>query len=72
MADASEILVDGLKACNKADGASWWDWDAGSALLWWRWPPDYAEVARVGITPMFDSEPPTNRDKQPPYEEDEV
>jgi hypothetical protein len=41
MAHATEILADGLKACEKADGASWWDWDAGSALLFWRWPPDY-------------------------------
>jgi hypothetical protein len=72
MPHATEILEDGLKACEKADGASWWDWDVGSALLFWRWPPDYVEVARVGIAPMFDTEPPTNRDKQPPYENDEV
>ena len=72
MLHATDILADGLKACDKADGASWWDWDAGSALLFWRWPPDYVEIARVGIAPMFDSEPPTNRDKQPPYDEDEV
>jgi hypothetical protein len=72
MPHATEILADGLKSCKKADGASWWDWDAGSALLFWRWPPDYVEVARVGIAPMFDTEPPTNQDKQPPYEEDEV
>jgi hypothetical protein len=44
----------------------------GRALLFWRWPPDYVEVARVGIGPMFDSDPPTNRDKQSPYKEDEV
>jgi hypothetical protein len=25
MAHATEILTDGLKACEKADGASWWD-----------------------------------------------
>jgi uncharacterized protein YcaQ len=72
MPHTTEILADGLKACKKADGASWWDWDAGSTLLFWRWPLDYVEVARVGITPMFDMEPPTNQDKQPPYEEDKV
>jgi hypothetical protein len=49
MPHATKILADGLKACEKADGATWWDWDAGSALLFWRWPPDYVEVARVGI-----------------------
>jgi hypothetical protein len=62
MPHATEILVDGLKACEKADGA----------LLFWRWPPDYVESARVGIAPMFNTEPPTNQDKQPPYKEDEV
>jgi hypothetical protein len=54
------------------DGASWWEWDKGSALLFWRWPKDYIETARIGIAPMFDSDPPSNQDKQPPYEEDEV
>jgi hypothetical protein len=44
----------------------------GSALLFWRWPKDYIETARIGIAPMFDSNPPSNKDRQPPYEEDEV
>jgi hypothetical protein len=72
MPQAADILTDGLKACEKADGASWWEWDAGSALLFWRWPKDYIETARTGIAPMFDSDPPSNQDRQPPYEEDEV
>jgi hypothetical protein len=72
MPQAADILADGLKACEKADGASWWEWDAGSALLFWRWPKDYIKTAWSGITPMFDSDPPGNQDRQPPYEEDEV
>jgi hypothetical protein len=72
MPQAADILADGLKACEKADGASWWEWDAGSALLFWRWPKDYIETARSGITPMFDSDPPSNQDRHTPYEEDEV
>jgi hypothetical protein len=70
MPDAPSILGDGLRACEKADGASWWEWDKGSALLFWRWPKDYSETARIGIAPMFDSDPPSNQDKQPPYKED--
>jgi hypothetical protein len=72
MPDAPSILDDGLWACEKADGASWWEWDRGLALLFWRWPKDYIETARIGIAPMFDSDPPSNQDKQPPYEKDEV
>jgi hypothetical protein len=70
--DASSILADGLRACEKADGALWWEWDNGSALLFWRWPKDYIETAQIGIAPMFDSDLPSNQDKQPPYKEDEV
>jgi hypothetical protein len=72
MPDAASILADGLRACEKADGASWWEWEKGSALLFWRWPKNYIEMARIGIAPMFDSDPPSNQDKQPPFEEDEV
>jgi hypothetical protein len=72
MPQAADILADGLKACEKADGASWWEWYAGSALLFWGWPKDNIETAQSGIAPMFDSDPPSNQDRQPPYEEDEV
>jgi hypothetical protein len=72
MPQAADILADGLKACKKADGASWQEWDAGSALLFWRWPKDYIETARTRIALMIDSDPPSNQDRQPPYEEDEV
>jgi hypothetical protein len=37
-----------------------------------RWPKDYIETARIGIALMFDLDPPSNQDKQPPYDEDEV
>jgi hypothetical protein len=43
--DASSILAGGLRAYEKPDGASWWEWDKGSALLFWRWPKDYIETA---------------------------
>lgn len=30
------------------DGGSFWDWDAGSSLLFWRWHPEVREEARDG------------------------
>jgi hypothetical protein len=36
MPDAASILANGLRACEKADRESWWEWDKGSALLFWR------------------------------------
>ena len=31
----------GWDVCRRVDGASCWDWDAGSALVFWRWPEAY-------------------------------
>ena len=62
----------GVLACSKAWGASWWDWDRGSALFFWRWPRDYLEHARKGTHPWFTGTPPMLRERQPPYEEEET
>ena len=67
-----DILADGLAACNRAWQASWWNWDKGSSIFFWRWPPDYQEAARIGLAPMFNSKAPTNRDRQPPYQDEET
>ena len=64
-----EILIDGQAACKRAAQASWWNWDKGSSIFFWRWPPDYQEAARIGLAPMFNSDAPTNCDRQPPYED---
>jgi hypothetical protein len=36
----------------RAAGASWWDWDAGSRLFFWRWPVESRKWARDGH-PMY-------------------
>ena len=69
---AKQVLIDGLAAVRKASQASWWNWDKGSSIFFWRWPADYQEIVRVGLAPMFDTEAPMNRDQQPAYECEEV
>lgn len=66
------IWRDGQKACAKADQASWWEWDEGSSIFFWRWPDHYMEVARSGVPPYFDESPPVNQDEQPPYADESV
>ena len=72
MKDKEQILSDGLAACTRAGQSSWWNWDKGSSIFFWRWPPDYQEAARIGIAPMFNTEAPTNRDRQPAYDDPET
>jgi hypothetical protein len=33
----------------RAAGASWWDWDDGSRLFFWRWPAEARVWARDGL-----------------------
>jgi hypothetical protein len=35
-----------LRCCN----SSWWEWDAGSRPLFWRWPAEYRSVIRDGLS----------------------
>ena len=69
---STQVWKDGQAAVSKASQASWWNWDKGSSIFFWRWPADYQEIVRVGLAPMFDTEAPTNRDQQPAYECEEV
>jgi len=68
----AEIKLAGEAAVAKAAETSWWEWKSGSTIFFWRWPPDYQDVVREGLVPMFDSEPPTNSDRQPPYDDDKI
>ena len=46
---------------------SWWNWDRGSTLFFWRWPLMYLSEALYGVPPRFDSTPPQYWTPQPPY-----
>ena len=62
----------GMAALRTASKASWWDWDAGSAIFFWRWPADYQDTVREGVAPMFDGPPPQGMMGQPPYKDTKV
>jgi hypothetical protein len=47
--------------------ASWWDWDGGSGIFFWRGPSKYFEEACFGLLPRFVDNPPTSKDWQRPY-----
>jgi hypothetical protein len=67
-----EIKRAGEAVVVKAGEVTWWEWNMGSAIFFWRWPSDYQDIVYKGVGPMFDSEPPTNNDQQPPYEDEDI
>jgi hypothetical protein len=42
-------LQAGADCMRRAVGASWWDWDQGSRLFFWRWPTEARTWARDGL-----------------------
>ena len=47
-----ELLKDlkvGRDAIRRAGLSSWWEWDAGSTLFFWRWPSEYKKDVRDGL-----------------------
>ena len=52
---AVEFLRDfetGTEAVKRACRSTFWDWDGGSSLFFWRWPETFSQEARDG-TPIF-------------------
>lgn len=45
-------VLAGLDCIEYATKADWWEWLGGSRLFFWRWTPEFREMARDGI-PMF-------------------
>ena len=50
--------------------ASWWNWDGGSSLFFWRWPLSYMGDALYGVKPMFVGKPPNYWVPQPPIKDE--
>jgi hypothetical protein len=63
-----ELRFMGLKACARAWSSSWWEWDGGSSLLFWRWEPAYRDDVVYGCRPWFTGTPPDSKDAQPAYD----
>ena len=52
---------------NHVKAASWWNWDGGSTLFFWRWPIQYMSEALYGIKPTYIGDKPRYFVRQPPY-----
>lgn len=47
-----ELLKDlrvGRDTIRRAGLSSWWEWDAGSTLFFWRWPSEYKKDVQDGL-----------------------
>lgn len=42
------ILESGREAIERATSATWWGWEGGSSLFFWRWPKSHIRWAREG------------------------
>jgi hypothetical protein len=49
---------------------SWWEWDGGSSILFWRWPVEYFDDSIYGVLPRFIGEPPNYLSPQPRYSDE--
>ena len=41
-------MTRGFESLTRLAGSSWWEWTAGSTLLFWRWPREIRKAARDG------------------------
>ena len=68
----TDILTAGKLTITKAEQALFLEWDMGSVLFFWRSPEHYQDIARKGIAPMFDSDPPCSLEEQPEYKDQKI
>jgi hypothetical protein len=54
----------GRDAIYRIAEASWWEWDEGSAPIYWRWPPEYRKTIRDGLEIWFSGSKPQWRRPQ--------
>ena len=58
------ILEQGKLAINYACMSSWWEWQKGSRLFFWKWDPQFLDDALYGTQTSFLKEPPNTFTKQ--------
>eukprot|EP00536_Pseudo-nitzschia_multiseries_P004062 jgi/Psemu1/9155/gm1.9155_g len=68
----AEIWATGVRAYCNAEEASWWNWDSGSAVFFWRWHRYYQLAARKGVQAYVNAPPPENTNAPSPYKEEGV
>ena len=56
----------GMEGLTRVIRGSWWEWNFGSTLFFWRWPMQIREAARDGYPVFVQSELPRYRRKQRP------
>ena len=59
-------LAIGMEGLQRVIQGSWWEWNYGSTLFYWRWPVEIREAARDGVPVFIQSELPRYRRKQRP------
>lgn len=67
----SDIEQWGLEMIKHVKKCSWWEWQGGSTIFFWRWPDPYQKDVRDGVPARFDQAPPEVFEQQPPYESTE-
>ena len=61
-----ELVMDlrvGLDGIYRAVKSSWWSWDAGSTLFFWRWPEFIRREARDGVKVFIEGSLPTTKSR---------
>jgi hypothetical protein len=59
-------LIAGRECLSYVMECNWWEWSAGSRLLFWRWSPEFRKHARDGIPVLWlPDKKPTNKKPQP-------
>ena len=59
-------LAIGMEGLVRVIQGSWWEWDYGSTLFFWRWPIEIREAARDGLPAFIQSDLPRYRRRQRP------
>jgi hypothetical protein len=59
-------LIIGLEGLLRVIQGSWWEWNFGSTLFFWRWPMQIRSAARDGVSVFIQSELPRYRRRQRP------